>query len=992
MRKLRSSMWFVTFCLSLAVAAPAAAQDTVLVGTVADETGGVLPGVTVTALHVDSGNTFLGVSDGTGAYRIGALRVGVFNVSAGLSGFATQLQESVQIQVGQTVVIDFTMTISTLEETVTVTGAAPLVDVQQSTVGGNIDTRQLQALPVNGRDWMQLSMLAPGNRTNNTANAGSPSGRWATDFQVNLDGQGVTQSYSVAYIGQPKFSRDAIAEFEVVSSRFDATQGRSTGVQVNAVTKAGTNLFSGSASGYFRHDSMNAADFFADRVLPYENQQYSFTFGGPLVRDKLHFFGYYEQEREPFSLFFNSGIPEFDLLANGPDNTGLQVQRSHRLFGGRVDAQLSDSTRLMVRGNGWLHDGFHRPERALTHHPSQLLIAEYNSRQIYGTLTTATNRTVNELKIGSNYLRNDRTPFYGYRSPEVRLAGVHVGPSYISAWANQSQDIVSVRDDFTMVRGGHTLKIGGELMLPSYYIFSAIERDGALFAQGGPIPDNVAELFPSPDPSTWNLDGLPGSIVQRWAQSTGRYDVHSVTCENPGTPQTEADPDNANCWRTKPAISWWVQDDWRVTRNLTLNLGVRWDFQQDMMANDIDLTSIRAPQYANDPIRGIAPQQYNMFQPRLGFAYALNENRTVVRGGWGLYFSGINDVSAIHTEYPLAFQTFENLYDGRPDFASDPFKSLPDGRQPTADEVIAGAHAGLYRLDPSSYGPITLADARARYSYQTTIGFQQQFGDTMSFQADYVYIGNRNGLYPRNENVTYNPETGANYPYSDPSTRKWPDLGLVRIYDHGKTSDYQGLETGFTKRFSQGWQVSATYTLGFSEQCSPSPVDGAFPVARDIGDDCWRSTISDGGPPDQRHRAVFNGIWDLPYDFQVSGLYFFGSGQRFDSYTVFDVRDTGGFFIPWPAAANRLQPDGTIIDAGAVQGSAINRVDVRLQRRFNFGRAYVDLMLEVFNLFNTENYGSYQGFASHARYGQPNPNPDVAYWPRIMQLGFRLAF
>jgi len=160
----RSCLWTVTLCASLALAAPATAQETVIAGTVADETGGVLPGVTVTALHVDSGNTFLGVSDGAGAYRIGALRVGVYNVTAELTGFATQLHESVEMLVGQTLVIDFTMTISTLEETVTVTGAAPLVDVQQSSMGGNVDTRQLEALPVNGRSWMQLTTLAPGSR------------------------------------------------------------------------------------------------------------------------------------------------------------------------------------------------------------------------------------------------------------------------------------------------------------------------------------------------------------------------------------------------------------------------------------------------------------------------------------------------------------------------------------------------------------------------------------------------------------------------------------------------------------------------------------------------------------------------------------------------------------------------------------------------------------------------------------------------------------
>ena len=990
MRKLCSAMWFATFCLSLAVAAPAAAQEIALGGTVADETGGVLPGVTVTALHVDSGNTFLGVSDVSGGYRIGALRTGVYNVSAELSGFATQLQEQVELLVGQTAVIDFTMTISALEETITVTGAAPLIDVQQSNLGGNVDSRQMEALPVNGRSWMQLTTLAPGSRVNSTQSSSSPSGRWATDFQVNLDGQPVSQSYSVASLGQPRFSRDAIAEFEVVSSRFDATQGRSTGIQVNAVTKSGTNTFTGSLAGYFRHDKFNAKDFFADRVLPYSNRQISGTFGGPMVTDRVHFFGYVEDESEPRSLFFTSLVPEFNALGNGPDGTGLQDTRTSRLYGARVDAQLTDSTRLMVRGNGWVSDELHRPERSLANHPSTLMDKDYSSRQFYGTLTRSSGRTVNELKVGHNNFVWDNQSYWGIRSPEIRLAGLSIGPSFVTNGSNQTQDIISVRDDFTMLRGGHTLKIGGEFMLPSYYVYVPAERDGVLFAQAGAFPANIAELFPSNDPSTWNLGPL-SPITQRWAQTSGRYDVHAANCDDPGPTPGERDPDNG-CYRKKPTYSWWVQDDWRVTRNLTLNLGLRWDFAQDIMANDIDLTSLRAPQFANDPVRTGAPQEWTMFQPRIGFAYALNDNRTVVRGGWGLYYSGMNDVSAIHTEFPLGFLTFENLNDGRPDFASNPFGHLPGGRQPTHQEVVDGANAGLYRLDISSYGPITLDDSRIPYSHQSTIGFQQQSGDTMSFQADYVNIAMRRGRYPINANLTYDPETGVNRPYSDPSTRRWPDLGLVRVYDHGKSTTYSGLETSFTKRFSQGWQLSATYTLGRSEACSPSPVDGAFPVARDLGDDCWNATEGDGGPPDQRHRAVFNGIWDLPYDFQVSGLYFFGSGQRYDSYTVFDLRDTGGFFVPWAASAQRLQPDGSIIDHGDVKGNPIHRVDMRLQRRIGLGRAHVDLMLEVFNLFNRENSGNYQKCTCAPTYATPLASPDIAYWPRMVQLAFRLAF
>ena len=966
-------------------------------GSVVDETGGALPGVTVTARHLATGNTYFGVTDGTGSYRIGALRTGEYEIEAVLSGFATVVREGVALAVGQAGSLDFNMTVAAVEETVTVTGEAPLVDLQQSSMGGTINPLQMEALPINGRDWVQLTMMAPGNRKNNTDAGFSPSGRWGTDFQINLDGQPVSQMWSVASLGQPRFSRDAIAEFEVVSSRFDATQGRSTGIQVNAVSKSGSNQFSGSVGSFFRHDSMNAADFFADRVLPYQNQQIAITVGGPVREDRAHFFGYYEYEREPQSYFFNSPVPEWNALGNGPDGSGFSVTGDSNLWGGRMDFQLTDQTRLMGRVNGYNRYSLRRPDRSLQNHPTSLMDQDFISVQGYGTLTRAAGASVNELKVGYNRFTWQSQSFFGLRAVNVRVQGTEIGPAFVTNGLDQTQDITSVRNDFTTLRGGHTLKVGGEFIVPSFYAYVPAERDGLLLAQNGPTsPEVLAELFPSLDPSTWNLQPL-SPVTLRYAQTSGRYDVHSATCDDPGPPPGDRDPDGG-CYRTRPSASWWVQDDWQVTDNLTLNLGLRWDFQQDIMGNDIDYTDIRAPQFANDPIREAVGQFYDLFQPRVGFAYALNDNQTVLRGGWGLYYSGVNDVSAIHTSYPLSFLTIENRNDGRPDFASNPYGNpalFPDGRQLTHQEVIDGANAGLYRLDLSSYGPITLDDAGVRYSQQATVGFQQQIGNSMSFQADFVWIGSRRGLYPKNANLTYDPVTGINNPYSDVSSRRWPDVGLVRIYDHGKEVDYYGVETGFTKRFDQGYQLSATYTTGRSEACAP-PADHTNPGwtgPRDLGLDCWRNTLSDGGPSDQRHRAVINGIVDLGYDFQLSGLYFFGSGQRFDSYHSGDFRDTGGFFIPWPASASRLLPDGTILDAGDVKGDALHRVDVRLMRRFNLGQVQVDGIVEVFNLFNHENYGGYQGnFATGARYGTPFFVRDVAYYPRIVQLAFRVGF
>src|SRR5918993_5519186 len=165
-------------------------------------------------------------------------------------------------------------------------------------------------------------MLAPGSRAN--AGGEAPIPREQGLYQLNVDGQQVTQLLGGVGFGNPKFSRDAIAEFQFVTNRFDATQGRSAGVQVNAVTKSGTNMFAGTASGIFRHDKLNAADFIQERVLPYSNQQLSGTFGGPIRRDRMHFFGNYEFEREPQTVTFNSPYPSFnvDLLGTRTQHTG----------------------------------------------------------------------------------------------------------------------------------------------------------------------------------------------------------------------------------------------------------------------------------------------------------------------------------------------------------------------------------------------------------------------------------------------------------------------------------------------------------------------------------------------------------------------------------------------------------------------------------------------------------------------------------------------
>jgi hypothetical protein len=345
----KSLGWLFMLCMVLWLPASAHAQEATISGTVTDTTGGVLPGVTITALHEATGNTFVAVTDQEGIFRL-PVRAGGSRITVELSGFGT-LTRSVELLVRQNVVVNLQMAPSTVQETVTVTGESPLIDTVSSSLGSNVDPRQLQELPLNGRNWIDLTMLAAGARQNLSSD--TPMGG-AGNFQLNIDGQEVTNNM-VQSFGQPKFSRDSIAEFEFVANRFDASQGRSMGVQVNAITKSGTNAMAGTFSGYFRDDSFIAKDFIQNRVLPYQNQQFSVTFGGPIKRDRIHYFTNFEYEREPETYSHSSPYPSF--------NFDQKSTRNEKKGGVRLDFQRRRRSRPRAASSARLPRASPRPTR-----------------------------------------------------------------------------------------------------------------------------------------------------------------------------------------------------------------------------------------------------------------------------------------------------------------------------------------------------------------------------------------------------------------------------------------------------------------------------------------------------------------------------------------------------------------------------------------------------------------------------------------------------
>ncbi len=966
------------------------AQDAAITGTITDATGGVLPGVTVTAVNEAVGNTYEAVTDARGVFRMPA-RIGTYRLTASLAGFAEATRTGLPVAVGQTVTINLQMAPSGVQENVTVTGEAPLIETTTSALGTNITQAQMEELPINGRNWQDLAMLAVGNKVNDVSVPGIAAEGTGT-YQVNIDGQQITYYGGGLGNTQARISRDAVAEFEFISNRFDATQGRSSGIQINAVTRGGTNTPSGLFGGYFRDTKLNAEDNIVHRKLPYSNQQLSFAYGGPIVRDRFHYFANYEFEREPATFAWNTPYPAFNLDFTGPrreDKAGL-----------RLDYQFSSSMRASFRGTIWKNfqplDSDFPPSP--TRHPSRLTQVTRNSDNELVTLTKVLGTSaVNEIKGGFAKVDNQEVSrvkwanhpagtssgiFNG--SPIINFTGFTFGPDG-SIPQVIKQGNTSIRDDFTLSinKGGrHDMRMGGEYIKNYWRLMICRTCSGTYDAQavGVPIPNpaTLQALFPVWDnPDTWNLNAVNANL-RRYQLGVG----------------------NMNFDVDRHVFAGWLQDDWKISSKMTLNLGVRYDVALNAFGEEFGL----------EPwLHANRPNDTDNIVPRLGFAYQLND-RTVLRGGFGKYFSEVTDMSAHGTKSWQEIVILDVLNDGRPDFGRNPL----NGPVPTYAEAVkltcydqsvnqGGRRPGCIQRGINQN--LASPDSQYPFSWQGSMGFQRQIGQTVGIEADYVYSTSFLNIGARNINTAYVTATGLPYAVTQVNRLPYPDWGTIsmRMNNRGRDGISHTLQTGLTKRFGNRWQGSATYSVSLNYNTDQLPLNPGCsqPVTWTADFSRWVCDVpvnfSSFGLPlfdtswyrsgAQRHRAVFNGIYQLPYAFQLSGLYFYGDNGWNTTTSGIDALGCGCNI------ANRIRADRSVIPRNNFKKTPLHRVDMRFYRSFRLGgRASVEPTLEVFNLFNRENFTTWVTNESNALFGQPSAASGIAYAPRVIQLGFRARF
>jgi hypothetical protein len=980
----RRSLWLTAVVLALLVAPIAYAQVSTasLNGTVTDESKAVVPGVTLTVTDLATGRNFETVTNAAGAYRIVNLTPGKYKVHVELSGFATIEIPTLQLLVGQTATLDFTMKVGGLNESVTVSGETALVDTRSSQVAGNVDSRELQSLPLSGRNWMALTMLVKGITANDVST--NPGVSRDEMFQLNVDGQQVTQKTAQARYGTPKFSEESIAEFQIVTGLFDITQGRSTGIQVQAITKSGSNIFSGSAFGFFRDSKFNAPDHILNYVLPYSDKQLGGSLGGPIIKDKLHFFGTFEYEKEPSTAVSTPVYLPGEVFA-------FPTQNTYKEYLGKIDYQADPKDHVSFRvARNTLDNPF--ASTAGNVFPSVASIQNQHSTSVLGLWSRVmSDRLTSETRIGySSFTFSNQSPSYMYGQMTYAFPGISIGGASNQPNANWTATY-TVREDVNWLRGNHNFKIGGE--------FLRVHDRGYWYAQAFGImyfnsrPPDLVQRFPASawnNPAAWNLTGLD-SYVQR-------LDINFRPSWNEDMP--------------RPEVGVWFGDTWRVNDRLTLNYGVRWDADFGVAnppcvgaSGDVGPCPTSTILINNGVINadvGYKPGHTDLSNvaPRGGFAWKpLGTDDFVIRGGTGLYFGVPNSNLMYIKELWSSMVSASIVYHGQPNFVLNPLQGY------TGQDFLSGtaplpAQTKVIE-DPHYKNPVT---------WQYSIGFQKQLGPTMAFDSDLIgwqmYRDERNN----DVNLFYDPTTGYN---KDPRIygRPNPAYGQVILVTGSGRRDYLALANSFTRRLKDHFSAGVTYTLMFYQHDDDLPSSGATGsyYSNPFCSSCEWGTSTDLQRNTVRAQAVYN----LPWGFSVSGLYLYGSGARFAttlSSLGYDGATSGynrinlGAPITIPAAvAGRFDgpsviPTGGVVPRDALQGLPLQRLDFRLSKDFKLHNTVkLSLMAEVFNVTNHANYGSYNGTVDSATFGQPLAvysfsGLGTAYVSRMGQLAFRLSF
>ena len=997
-------------------------------GVVTDQSGAVVPGATVLVRNMDTNLTRELTTDEQGRYRATALQPGSYEVTVTLAGFEGTPVTNVQVLVGQTQPVDVKMRPAGVAEDVTVTGETPIIDTRRTDVSHVVNEQEIANLPINGRRWDNFVLLGPA--VTNDGNFGLVSYRGISGLYNNntVDGADNNQAFFSEARGRTRvsytISQAAIREFQVGISNFSAEFGRAAGGTVNAVTKSGTNQMRGEAVYFLRDDKFTATDpFFPDGVKrPDERrQQFGISTGGPIKPDRVFYFVNFDQQLRDFPYFVRPGSTAFltpdgtapaSCTAAGCAATAAYInslsgffprEGNNKIFLGKVDWALSQKNVLAFQYNMHRWDS---PSGVQTQ-PVITVAESANGKDIvktdFGLITLNTiisQRWLNEarVQVGRDFeaqIPNSEGPGTTFSSN----AGIAYGmPNFLPRPKYPDERRYQFIDTITWYTGAHNVKIGADI--------NYVQENLINLFQGGGIYNysNLNNLaLDCPAGATGCAPTLIGAIADRrhYSSYTQAFDLRGQGFAG-------------DIYFTTTDYNAFIQDTWRVNDRMTVNLGLRYEYQRLPQPADTSVRGVAFTGNPNYPETQRFNQDKNNWGPRVGFTYDIDgSHKTVIRAGWGLYYGRTSNsaVASALTNTAVTFATynFSPTSAGAPQYPNV-FSAPPSGTGavPAIQYLVSDLERPQIYMSEVSVDRLIGRDITVSASYLNSLGRHlPTFPDTNlpepTATVEYFLAGESKGTFPF-------------YRGARPDTRIGSAIAVADIVE----STYHALVLQAKKRFNKGLLFNVNYTLSKSEDTGQNSTTFISNFAtlydpRNIGLEKGPSAF------DRRHRLVtsFHYAPDFLYGIQIGGTGTFESGLPLTSTITGGVTSASGatttFTTNGSGASNRV-PFET---RNGFRREGRNTFDLRLSKRFDLGdRRQLQVMWEAFNVFNIVNYTGFStvrysvasssfnaaankvtvnlaevlNSASQPDFGRPTTASNTLFGPRDMQLGVKFIW
>jgi outer membrane receptor protein involved in Fe transport len=887
-----------------------------LSGVVKDATGASLPGATVTLRNVDTGLTQTASTAGDGGYRFPPLDPnGRWSLSAELQGFKAERQEGLAFEANTQPRIDFQLELGSVEETITVTAQAPVVETRTSDLKQTVGDEQVETLPNNGRDFLSFVELS-GSAVRVGGGSGNISinGQGIRTADFISDGTSITgreiRTLNGEFGGGNGLSMDTIEEVQVISNGFKAEVGRTGAGAINIITKSGTNEFHGSVYTYQKPSSFVANDLITGNETSIERQQYGATFGGPIARDKTHFFVNWESNR----------IDDESVVTSALDpGTFARPQSNDQLFF-KLDHDLNASNRIDARFNFNINDQEANGVGGLNTYDRRTN-AEGRTWNLAGSwVSTWGADKVNELRVRftrdlvdfyspliSDTGAESRNPdFSRTPTPAITRAGVgNEGPNP-GFPQNLDEKRIQFVNHFSLYKGNHDLKFGADVIGSFRFVTFFNNLVGTYtFSAGTPFP------YDANNPATFPF---------QYTQAFGDSDLNF----------------------TDSMVSFFAQDDWKVGSSLILNLGLRWDYDS-LFFGDL-----------------------NNFGPRLGLAWDVGDDgRTVVRGNFGIFYDTLES-SLVNREsnFGPEGQTTIDLRQGNPLFPQFPqrFDSLPPGASQLARATV---YIPIFQGEDFP-GSIDTVTRTTPYFVNYSLGVERELRPGWGASIDYTHVQGENLLVTFDTNAppffAVGPgqtrtlaQADALRPFGSPNRVPGPygvDFGGFRslfLQINGGSTDYNAVKFGLQKYFDGKYSFDVRYTWSRARGDTDNfRLTGSFvPGLVDLEAD--RSYQYGPLNTDVPHLFVANAMYQLPWDIKLSGIVFVRSGFPYTGVVGSDADGDG-------VSAGQYGDRPSGVDRNSYRLPTYKSFDLSVAKDFRFGgRHAFELRLDVFNVFNTAN-------------------------------------